>query len=108
MNLEITESRGGEIINVTDIDFAAVLAYLVFRQIPPKEEMGESVKKKPRKRKNLTEFRFEAEHPDRAHKIDEVWAGYINDDLSCAPRRLLAESRNLRNLTHHRTIRSRV
>ncbi len=104
MTIEITETRGGEFVPVTDIDFAAVLAYLGFRQVPPKEDYTQ--KKKKHRGKQLTKFVFMAEHPDHSHKIDDIWERYINDDLECAPRRLLSEARNLRNVTHHRKLRS--
>lgn len=106
MSIEITETRGGDFISVTDIDFAAVLAYLGFRQVPPTDDATTDKKKKRRKGRHLTQFVFVAEHPDRAHKVEEIWERYINDDLECSPRRLLSEARNLRNVTHHRTLRS--
>lgn len=101
--IEFEDSRGGDIVPVTDIDFAAVLVYMGFKQMPP--ETTQQKKKKSKKNRNLTEFRFLAEHPEREFTIQKVYVDYINDDLKCSPRRLLSESRALRNLTHHKSLR---
>lgn len=95
--VEITESRGGEVREITDIDLAAVLRYFGFTLLPAKT----SQKSRKRGRK-LTVYRFFTEHPEKAHNFDELIQSFNNDQLECRPRALLAESRHLRNMAHHR------
>lgn len=98
MKAEITESRSGEIVTITDIDLASVLRYFGFSLVDSSPSKGKNRKYG----KPLTEFRFLAAHPSSEHKLADIIRAYTNDTLSCAPRKLLSESRHLRNLAHQR------
>lgn len=97
LGVEITESRGGDVLNVTDIDLASVLRYFGFTLIG----VDKSATKR-RHGRHLTSYKFQAAHPESAHNVQDIFLKFTNDDLKCSPRKLLAESRNLRNLAHHR------
>lgn len=94
--IQITESRGGDLMKVTDIDFASVLRYFGFTMI----EVGQTKATKKRRGKPLTEYTFEVMHPKNEMKMKDLIIRYDNDQLECSPRRLLAEARHLRNRAH--------
>lgn len=102
LNVEITESRGGDVVAITDIDLAAVLRFFGFVLL----EAGPAKAKNRKRGKPLTEFKFQTAHPDDAYKIDDIFKEYNNDTLKCSPRKLLAESRHLRNLVHQQEVRA--
>lgn len=96
--IKINESRGGDKVKITNIDLATVLMYFGFTLLGPYK----SNKKPKRGNRNLTEYHFLKEHPNHEYRFEEVLRDFNNDRLECHPRRLLAESRNLRNLAHDR------